>query len=297
LTPIFGPSFINECLRPHDPGFGRFKIDLEIVRRAALEAEGRKIEKISRSGSPEDVKINQDIPRSAPQLPTTTKQLRPRNDKPAFKLSSPFESDSDTTQGDRNYSYKSAALEPLELSPKSTHPEVTSSGWTSINCSRYNTPVPLTGTPVNALSKSLLTEPRYSPTVSWRAAEPEKVKKEVMSEAAQPRRRSTRSQKAVQSTETTEGQPYTSAANDSESDDTSISVPPLKKKKRLGNKTGINRPHDSTESARKGVSVKYNKVDYNAARWLLELHSRDAQLAKESNHLTGQKRKASPAQA
>ncbi|SMR43849.1 unnamed protein product [Zymoseptoria tritici ST99CH_3D1] len=291
LTPIFGPTFIDECLRPNDPGFGRFKIDPEIVRRAAVSVAGPKAGKESRSSSQEDTKTYQNIPRSAPQPLPTDKQLRARDEKPDFKLSSPFESDSDN----QIYSHKATALEPLELSPKSKHPEMAGSGWTSINSSRYCTPAPLYQTPVNALSKSLLTEPRYSPTVSWRAAEPEKTKAVTIDEAPSARRRSTRFQKAVKTTETSDKQPSIVSSSSSESDDTDISVSPPKKRKRSQTETAVaaDLPQDRTGPG-KNVSTKFSAADRRAAYWLLELHSRDAQLAKEPNFTTGQESTASP---
>lgn len=39
LTPIFGPSFVQECLLPNDPGFGKFKIDPQLIEDARAEAE------------------------------------------------------------------------------------------------------------------------------------------------------------------------------------------------------------------------------------------------------------------
>ncbi|QIW97660.1 hypothetical protein AMS68_003178 [Peltaster fructicola] len=39
LTPIFGPSFVQECLLPNDPGFGKFKIDSQLIEDAQAEAE------------------------------------------------------------------------------------------------------------------------------------------------------------------------------------------------------------------------------------------------------------------
>jgi hypothetical protein len=304
LTPIFGPSFINECLRPQDLGFGRFKIDPEVVRCATLEAEGWKIGHTSRGGSTEEAKRHKDTPRSAPELPAPSKELRPRSDKPAFKLSSPFESDSDASNGHRNnYSYKSAALEPLELSPKSKRADATTSGWTSINSSRYTTPAPLYQTPVRALAKSLLTEPRYSPTVSWRDAEPEKVKPTITGEAPIDRRRSTRSRKPVQTTEPSDTKPCLPACSGSESDDTDISLSLPKKKQKKPASCHIAArtaeasapPSDHVSPDEKNFSKKYNISDFRAAKWLLDLHARDAQLAKEPNFSTGLKRKGSPA--
>lgn len=175
LTPIFGHSFVKECLRPDHPDFARFKVDSEVVRNAQLEADGWRLT-ASRSGTPDSVSAGpptaRDIPRSVPNPVPAPKQLRPRREKPSFKLGSPFEPKPACSEPSR-----SAVDDSPALSPKSTRR--VPAGWTSVNTRSH----PAAAEPrdhllqtlpqslLPSLSQALLIEPaaRASPTSPWRA--------------------------------------------------------------------------------------------------------------------------------
>ncbi|KAI4716657.1 hypothetical protein E4T48_07112 [Aureobasidium sp. EXF-10727] len=104
LSPIFGPSFIRDCLPPNHPGFARFTIDPEIVRACAREAEGWRAgagaNHYSLVSGPPTSAPALTIPRSTPMPMPEPKRLRARPTRPrvdtATHLGSPFHSDDES---------------------------------------------------------------------------------------------------------------------------------------------------------------------------------------------------------
>ncbi|KAK6000738.1 hypothetical protein QM012_003463 [Aureobasidium pullulans] len=101
LTPIFGPSFIRDCLPPNHPGFARFMIESDVVRACAREAEGWRAGMSTNqyniaSGSTISAPAAL-IPRSEPMQLSEPKRLRARPTRPRVDttavLGSPFHSD------------------------------------------------------------------------------------------------------------------------------------------------------------------------------------------------------------
>ncbi|KAK5125990.1 hypothetical protein LTR85_011345 [Meristemomyces frigidus] len=300
LTPIFGPSFIKECLRPDSPGYNRFKISSEVVRCAQLEAEGLRSGPNSRNGSPVSDRDAytvgaREIPRSVPPSESPLKQLRPRKEPPRFKLGSPFESDSDASGS--HHAHGNPAFDTPELSPKTTRHNA-SPAWTSINRHQNGTlPSPPNNTPVGSLSNSLLTEPRTLPTTSWRAlgaTATTPVPTEMPAGAhgkqhAHHRRRISRKASA-------EADYIRSASSSSsESDDADIAIPVGAKKRQRRDDTPAPTSSASTTppQTKGGRSTKYTATDARAAQWLLNLSVRDSQLAVPQDQMRGQKRRAS----
>lgn len=280
LTPIFGPSFIHECLEKDDPRFGRFKIDAQIVRDAQQGANAYKTPIIN--GAAKD----KTIPRSVPgEIDTGAgKDLRPRAGRPTFKVDSPFSSDSEAT-------YTLAPDSP-EISPKSTH---SSPAWTSIN--RRPEMSATNNTSFRPLQDSLLNEPRY---VSWRSAETNAQPTSHESKTTAPtttsasghgdksnkrRRLSTR----IAEADTKYPIPrrdYDGEASQSESDDEDLVVPASPKKRvRHARKEPTSAPSPRTmpKAGDETGSRKYRADEYRAANWLLSLSMRDADLATGPN--------------
>ncbi|KAK5134559.1 hypothetical protein LTR08_006344 [Meristemomyces frigidus] len=302
LTPIFGPSFIKECLRPESTGYCRFKINSEVVRCAQLEAEGLRSGGNSRSGTPVSDRDGhnggaQDIPRSVPASVALLKQLRPRKEPPTFKLGSPFESDSEGS--DRGYTHTNAAYESPELSPRTSRVDA-KTGWTSVNRQHNVTPPsPPNNTPVGSLSYSLVTEPRILPTTSWRALEPmtstPKITK-MHTDAHDKPRAHKRGHEAGADVE------YlgSSSSSSSERDDIDIAMSPAAKKRQRREETPASTSSMSPASfkLKSGRTTKYTATDARAAQWLLNLSVRDSQLAPTQlvhapETMRGQKRRAS----
>ncbi|KAK4503434.1 hypothetical protein PRZ48_004349 [Zasmidium cellare] len=251
LTPVFGPSFIKECLSPDHAGYGRFKIDPEVVRMSAMEQEGWRGDIVSRDPTPAYPQAPQEIPRSAP-----THQHAAHN-KPQFKQGSPF---SDAAS-DRNYIYSSPMTDSPGLSPKSKHRSllpVQSPTWTSINRSGYDSP--MLDSPPTPLSGHLLPRPDFSPHTSWRAAEPPTNTHYT--------RLSTR-RSVVQGATADDNYSPTSSLATSESGSSEVE-PPAKKRKVSKASSGGKRK--SSTKARKIGATEWTEDDMNAARWLLRLH-------------------------
>jgi hypothetical protein len=281
LTPIFGPSFIKECVPTDDPRFARFKIDPEVIRCATLEVEGRKLRGTAHLDSLyEDITANpsNDYP-----------QLRPRKANTNFRLGSPFDSDISDS------SYTPPTAESPTLSPKSTiFPTTTlNPSWTSINHFRE-----ATAPPSHKLADSLLTEPRCFPRARIAPADPgprppPTSAPRIGDVPPGSRRRSTPDVAVPTPTR----QPSCSS---SESDDAPLPVPPAPRRSRsasVGDGEGPAVSHKRLRTGRGavagGVASKYSDDDRRAARWLLHLHERDARLARESPWVgVGRKRKA-----
>jgi len=300
LTPIFGQSFIKDCFSPEHAGFGRFKISIEVIRCAQLDAEGLRSGPGSHSATPAAetngyASAAQEIPQPAP-----LKELRPRKEPPTFKLGSPFESDSEASE--RNYIHTPTPFESPELSPKTTRFHA-SPGWTSINREHRNLtpPSPPNNTPVGSLSYSLLTEPRTMPATSWRALDGMSAVPKVtkMPTCAHDKHRIRKRRLSVD--EDADGDFSGSPSGDSsESDDVDIIISPAGKKRQRYEDTpdpASTAPSSTASSTPSGMktrrSMKYTATDARAAQWLLNLSMRDSQLAMGPEELRGRKRRSS----
>lgn len=266
LTPIFGPSFIKDCLSPRHVGYGRFKIDPEVVRNAALEQEGWRTGMPSRSATPAYPQTGREIPRSAPEASHAVTEHRPQKSRPEFKHGSPFAADSEASS-DRNYVYSSPVTESPGPSPKSKHRSILPDNrpvWTSINRSGYDSPMStLPNSPVTPLSGSLLTKPRYSPNVSWRSAEP------VQQNTGHSTHTSTRRSAASAAKADAEYIPDTMASS-SESNGSDIPIQPAHKKRKTSKSTTNSKNRASMAVQDKGAS-RWTEEDMRAAQWLLNI--------------------------
>ena len=173
LTPIFGPSFVRDCLPKDHPAFGRFKVDEEIIRCSKMAMDGLK----SGGEAQWQGQGQAGIPRSVPEQHVQEQyqhQQMVEAGRPKFKQGSPFDSESEASIGhNRPYGLGlPSALNSPAISPKTT--TFDTSGWTSINsplhrsgttANRSAPPSP----PPNTPYASLLTEPSYAP---WRPGTP-----------------------------------------------------------------------------------------------------------------------------
>lgn len=281
LTPVFGPSFINDCLTPENPDFNRFKIAQQLVRDAAQEVEDRKSGSLSLS---ETTKLHADeaLPRSMPANVTPGKNLRPRREKePSFSSSSVFASDSEGSSH-HNYSHKAPAPSSPNLSPKSSYRDVDGSGWTSINHSQSAVPSSPPQLQAESLINALLTEPRYSPTFSWRSGEPAPKAADSCVESLETEHDLETHPSLHRPAISGDGGSVrmSNSSSGSESDDVDITVLPTTTRKIS------TRPRTA-----KGVT-KFTATDAHAAQWLLNLSARDAALAAGPSSIRGLKRKA-----
>lgn len=261
LTPIFGTSFLRDCIPPSNPNFARFKIDPQIVRQATAEAKRWREQSASRNNTPETDYVDhtvhtagtvKEIPRSAPPT-SVVKTLRPRKEKPRFKLSSPFSTDSD---GDRNYRFDSTASP--DISPKTQVSN--SSAWASINepSSRPNSST------YRLLPKTITKGPQ---TTSWRAAEavPRTIK---MPTGAHDKRRLAK--RVVKDDDDDDDADYAGdAGSPSSSDGVGVSNSYNKRQKR----------EDTPAPPVHPRSKKYTATEARAAQWLINLSLRDSHLA------------------
>lgn len=289
LTPIFGASFIKECLRRDDPGFGRFKIDPEVVRCASLEAEGWRPDNYYEGHMPTigPSSYGQAMPRSQPavSLPPPRHRAGPSQ----FRMDSPFGLEADHAM-DQSYTYGSPARVSPALSPKSStlQQDYETPGWTSINQGQSLGSVPLPPHPESVIpptSSSLMDEPRYTPRTTWRAAE-------VSPESAVPAQRHQRqdsrhgakrrhSDVSQSSDGLPDEEPEAVLSTSSESDEADISLsPPSKRASEAEHapRTRVTRSSKRTKAA-KVASKKFTPADARAARWLLNLSQRDSHLA------------------
>lgn len=292
LTPIFGPSFIKECLRPEHSGFARFKIDTEVIRCATLEAEGWKNSDSSRPTTPMITGSGQHIPRSAPVDPTANYQLQPWQRRPDFMIGSPFDSASEHSAHHNNYTYLPPPLDTPELSPRSQEQTVeVVPAWTSINRTHHDGPPPPPhNTPVGPLASSLLTEPRYSPSTSWRDAETTygAGTQELLDNPRMPHRQSVTSLPKDVSTAQEPAQEEDSQPSSSDDDTPMASTRAMKKRKR----SATGKEGDSGNKTKKSSSnapTKFTAADARAAHWLLNLSVRDSQLAASTNTVFSRK--------
>ncbi|CAK3765880.1 APSES transcription factor Xbp1 like [Lecanosticta acicola] len=270
LTPVFGPSFIKDCIPPGHRDFARFKIDPELMRCAHLEAATWKTG--GRHDTPMASYGYQGIPRSAPEDSTADKHFLSQASKPTFKAGSPFD--------ERNYTHSPPTIESPALSPKSIRGVPQPSQWTSINSSptaSARLPAPM---PPASLNRLLLDEPRYSPITTWRATDIA-ARNETSSpmptwspEGAHTRTRARkrRSTSVIPSY----AEPASSPSSKDDNEDPNIGSAPLTSKKRKMSP----RARDNAEGAKQWKGpTEFSAEDANAARLLLSLHTKDAELA------------------
>lgn len=178
LTPIFGYSFVKECLPPDHADYKRFKISADVVRRAQSEAETWRTQ-ASRSVTPatEVVYNAGGYPTSLPptSAPASGRGMRARKHRPTFKLGSPFTEG--TKRGYHRRLNDGFDNGDFAVSPKSSPSAVyarANTGWTSINSShecsspayQVNDSAESSSRPVKLLTVSR-TFPN-SPCNSWR---------------------------------------------------------------------------------------------------------------------------------
>ncbi|KAM3425593.1 hypothetical protein BST61_g7540 [Cercospora zeina] len=289
LTPVFGPTFINECLEPGEQGFGSFKIDPEVVRCAAREAASWRPDNYGQRAVPASAAGHHycpPVPRSQPEgLVPSMPEAQPRGGHMRFRTDSPFAFSSHVPTGPR-YGYASPANESPALSPKSTSFEFRASpAWTSINqvhggvCSH-----PRSG-PVEALSDSMVMEPRSAPPAPWRAADALTHAVErgrLVSSKTQGKQAAKRRHRVADewSSDLPESEAEAVLSASSESDDANgpLSPPPT----RSSRSCRITRSSKKLQRGTKASSRKFTAEDEQAARWLLSLSSRDARLAREA---------------
>ncbi|GAB7366208.1 hypothetical protein MBLNU230_g7768t1 [Neophaeotheca triangularis] len=325
LTPIFGPSFIKECLKPEHPGFARFKVEREVVRCAQLEVEGWK--GASRDGTPADGQEGDnttEIPRSAPDSNTVAgKQLRPRKEMPRFKAGSPFSGISSADEdaaADPYYSQTpiTSAVDSPAVSPKSN--PIGSPAWASVNTPRRILPASSPRAPANIPNQSLshhlpiaTEQSPYSATTSWRDALPANDRHFVPAQPKTPmnggRTLNPGPKRRISTFEHDDEVAYVDTATESnyssDSDTTPVVGNKAKRQRRehvpveraAVTPTPMQPPGRGTPFA--GQSTKYTATEARAAHWLLKLSLRDSQLAHSGTVSPGigagkgQKRRAS----
>lgn len=327
LTPIFGPSFIKECLKPDHPGFARFKVEREVVRCAQLEVEGWKA--VSRDGTPVSCMegLNPaEIPRSMPEGNTIGgKQLRPRKDMPQFKTGSPFSatsSEDEDAPADPHCAQTptpSSALETPAVSPKTKPMEAPARAF--VNTPRRILPTspryPPTNTPngsFSPLNPLLSGQIGYSPMTSWRAATPgndNTAYSRKVHAPSQSRKPTPAPKRRLSIFDKDDDDAYVDNTTESSTSSDGEDMPQhgnKAKKQRRGN-TPVNAapstPTPIMSSLRHdladGQSQKYTATEARAAQWLLKLSLRDSQLAQAAGGVVGpgfgsgrgQKRRAS----
>ncbi|EME46120.1 hypothetical protein DOTSEDRAFT_51684 [Dothistroma septosporum NZE10] len=291
LSPIFGPSFIKECLPPENSGFARFKIDAEVIRCATLEAEGWKNSVASQTSTPMISGTGQQIPRSAPVDPVLNTHLQLWQRRPDFMVGSPFDSDVGHSVH-HNYTYMPPPFESPELSPRSQQQAIeVVPAWTSINRSQHDEPPPPPhSAPIRSLASSLLAEPRHSPATSWRAAEAPAPEPQ---ELRNPPRTAHRHSVTSFSKDVTDAPNPAPATNDSQpsssEDDTPMaSTRAMKKRKRSAAGKETHKANKVKKTANNGPT-KFTAADARAAHWLLQLSVRDSQLAASSKSISSRK--------
>ncbi|KAF2215661.1 hypothetical protein CERZMDRAFT_94063 [Cercospora zeae-maydis SCOH1-5] len=296
LTPVFGPTFIDECLKPGEPGFGSFKIDPEVVRCAAREAEGWRPDHYGPRPMPASAVSHHYCPpppRSQPaQYIHPMPEPQARGGHICFGTDSPFAFNSHMSTGPR-YAYTSPADESPALSPKSASFEYqVKPGWTSINQRHDGLHSQPRAGPVEALPNSLLMESRYDPPAPWRAAEPlsniaERAERGAqMSSKVQGKQAVKRRHSVVEdlSDDLPDSEPEAVRSTSSESDDADLplSPPPTRPTRSCRITRSSKKLKRGTETPRR----KFTAADEQAARWLLNLSARDAQLAREPNQFS-----------
>lgn len=301
LTPIFGHSFITECLRPDESGFGRYKINPELVYRAGLVAENWKLQ-ASRSAtpaSPAPYGYLGDVPRSMPPPTSVPRTAAPRvkRERPTFM--SPFDSDREQASRREASSREPAIKEEPSVSPKSSPVEgypPAFGGWTSIN-QRPTPPSPPQNAPAGYANYSvhLLTEPHAgansNPQASaWRGPDGRRSASPAARPQRQTRKRSARANDDLDYEEdVVASDSFSTDSSSSSSDGTDAPSPPpaTLSKTKAGRKRGRRSSSDEEEmtgpadpdseearpSKKKGKSTLFTTEDARAAELLLSLAS------------------------
>ncbi|KAK6408365.1 hypothetical protein LTR95_018438, partial [Oleoguttula sp. CCFEE 5521] len=174
LTPIFGHSFIKECLRPEHLDYRSFKINPEIVRNAELEAKSWKAT-ASRCGTPVSGMFAASKAMPPTSAPQESQMVRPKRERPTFKSGSLFAAGRGRSSFD--YQDDDDDLDSPSLSPKSSPVSIApkqSSGWATINRPRRLLPAPPHNSPTSGIfashASSMLstgTTSKHHPS-SWR---------------------------------------------------------------------------------------------------------------------------------
>jgi len=252
LTPVFGVDFVDDCLPPNDPWYGKFKISGEVVRYGERETEGWRHLPGSRGNSPvgaiSGAIVNlHDVPRSIPNTAAASsgRELRPR---PTFSAHSPF--NIDVNAANRGHTHAATRPQSPGLSPRSS-PAASSSGWTSINSPALNMPAPA----VNLPSLVLMHPREYPPLL---------VERNKTERQSHKRRQSARDdpETGYVGPQTSDSQSHTSPAT------------MTKKRQRRKQPTSARVAHPQTED-----ELIYTSEDERAALMLLRLNEDDAKLA------------------
>lgn len=164
------------------------------------------------------------------------------------------------------------------LSPKSSFYQ--SPSWTSINGrSDARSPPTKSELSMDSVSRSLFNEPRSGHTMSWRATD---TTTPALNDTDMPfgalRLGHTRKRRLSEDDSTEDG-PFRDAnvkSNDEEETDAKVESPVSRKRLRREEAPGQTTHGRATPPAR---SKKYNANDARAAQWLLNLSTRDSQLA------------------
>ncbi|KAI5249003.1 hypothetical protein E4T43_01114 [Aureobasidium subglaciale] len=275
LTPIFGPSFIRDCLPPNHPGFARFTINPDVVRVCAREAEGWRgatTNNYSPMANHTTSAPALPIPRSTPMPLPEPKRLRTRPTRPRIdtaQLGSPFHSDNESaailtdTATTRRTIPDSPSVSPKTCISPTVH-------WAAVN-DRDGTPTPCV-THVNTSKlpvdmQNLLVTPisASGQTLSIQAAGTRKRRRSSnsLTNSSSPIASVTASP-ATDSGSDGEDPEYVASASEKEDEDSDVegsSSQTRTSKKRKINVPGIGR---------------FRAREVNAAKMLLALHQDDA---------------------
>ena len=256
----------------------------EVIRCAHLEAESLLSGESTRSVTPKSEEDDydrahrpQEIPRSVPEPVAEPSYLRTAAHAPAFKLGSPFDPDSDSGPQPQE-THGLMQRESPGLSPKSSFYQ--SPSWTSINGRNHTHSPPTKSEPLmDFVPRSLFNEPRSGLTTSWRAndmATPAMKDTKVPFEA--PRLGHSRKRRLSEDASAEDG-PFRDAivkSNDEEEADAQAESPADRKRLRREEAPFHTSHGRATPPVR---TKKYNANDARAAQWLLNLSTRDSQLA------------------
>jgi hypothetical protein len=283
LTPIFGPSFIRDCLPPNHPGFARFTIDPEVVRACAREAEGWRVDAgathYSLVPSHPTSSPALPIPRSAPIQLSEPKRLRARPTRPrvdtAAHLGSPCHSDdesaaivTDTVPSCRTVPDSPSVSPKTRISP-TVH-------WAAVNNPRDNengTPTPCAShvntSKLPASMQNLLVTPISASEFTLPS----------QTAAARKRRRSSTSE-TLSSSPTTSltASPVTDSGSDGEDPEYVASASEKEDDESEGeDSNGQTRTNKKRKINVPGVG-RFQAREVNAAKMLLALHQDDASI-------------------
>ncbi|KAL1306291.1 hypothetical protein AAFC00_004376 [Neodothiora populina] len=146
LTPIFGPSFIKDCLHPTHHGYARFRIDPEVIRSCQRQGEGwnndgfvpTSMTGLNGAQVTPGIAFRRHDPESGfaapsrPQRQTSPKTLRPRKAKAQTVVDYSSDVDSFSEYEDDNVGHYTRYQDSPCVSPR-TRVSNAASAWTSIN--------------------------------------------------------------------------------------------------------------------------------------------------------------------